>query len=96
MREVDGQRIAEIGDGTPDGMLVIADTAWDSNGTLRVTVRLLGRGSDFVGGFPLRRARRLARRAIMHPEKTRSARVLRTFTAGGCDFVTFAVSRLEG
>ena len=30
-----------------------------------------------------------------HPEKTRSARLIRTFSDYGCDYATFAVSRLE-
>ena len=83
-----------IGEGTRDGLLVIADTSWDHNGTTRVTVRLLGKGSDFVGGFPIRRARTLARSVSSHPERTRSSRVIARFTHGGCDYVTFAVSRL--
>lgn len=84
-----------IGDRSRDGLLEIADTNWDSNGTLRVTVReLIGTGC-WVGGLPIRRMRALARRAIAHPEKTRSSRLIRTFSSGGCDYATFAVSRLE-
>lgn len=84
-----------IGDRSPDGVLEIVDTNWDSNGTLRVTVReLMGHGC-WAGGLPVRRMRTLAKRALSHPEHTRSARVIRTFTDGGCDYVTFAVSRLE-
>jgi hypothetical protein len=84
-----------IGDRSRDGLLEITDTNWDNNGTLRVTVReLVGTGS-WVGGLPIERMRRLARRAIAHPEKTRSARVIRRWTHGDCDHVTFAVSRLD-
>ena len=84
-----------IGDRSRDGLLEIADTNWDHNGTLRVTVReLIGTGC-WVGGLPIRRMRTLARRALPYPEKTRSSRVIRRFSSGGCDFVTFAVSRLE-
>jgi hypothetical protein len=82
-----------IHDRTRDGLLEITDTNWDSNGTLRVTVReLLGGGWD--GGLPIERMRRLARRALDHPERTRSSRVVHHFYEGGCEHVTFAVSRL--
>lgn len=84
-------QVAQIGDRTPDGLLEITGTSWDSNGTLRVTVR------ELVGGhcwdYPLARARRLARRALAYPEKTRSSRVVRRWYADGCEHVTFAVSR---
>lgn len=88
-----------IGDRTDDGLLEIADTNWDSNGTLRVTIReLIGEGdAGWIGGMPIRRMRTLARRAL--PEyrdgQTRSSRVVRKFVAEGCGFVTFAVSRLD-
>ena len=87
-------KVLTIGDTSRDGLLQIIDTNWDSNGTMRVTVReLIGTGC-WVGGLPIQRMRALARRAIDHPEKTRSSRVIRKFSYGGCDFVTFAVSRL--
>lgn len=88
-----------IGDRSRDGMLEIVDTQWDHNGTLRVTVReMLGRGP--AGGtpaadLPIRVMRDLAKRALEHPEHTRSARLVRTFFADGQGFATFAVSRLE-
>ncbi len=88
-------RVLTVGDSTPDGLLVITDTAWDSNGTLRVTVRERMGAGCWTGGLPMRRMRRLARRAIHHPDKTRSSRVLRRWTANGCEHVTFAVTRLE-
>jgi hypothetical protein len=92
---VDKNGVFEIGDTSRDGMLVITDTSWDFNGTLCVTVReTLGAGC-WVGGLPIERMRRLARRALMYPEKTRSSRVVRRWTAQGCEHVTFAVSRLE-
>lgn len=84
-----------IGDRSSDGLLEITDTRWDSNGTLFVTVRELVGSGCWVGGLPLARMRRLARRAIAHPEKTRSSRVVNEFKSGGSDHVTFAVSRLE-
>lgn len=84
-----------IGDRSNDGLLEIADTSWDSNGTLSVTVRELIGSSCWAGGLPVRRMRTLARSAICHPEKTRSSSIVRKFSAGGCDYVTFAVSRLE-
>lgn len=84
-----------IGDTSRDGLLEITDTSWDGNGTLRVTVREKIGAGCWVGGLPIERMRRLARRALMYPEKTRSSRVIRRWTAEGCEHVTFAVSRLE-
>jgi hypothetical protein len=83
-----------IGDRTRDGLLEITDTHWDHNGTLRVTVRELIGSGCWIGGLPLDRMRRLARTAIPHPEKTKSSRVVRRSSQYGCDYVTFAVSRL--
>jgi hypothetical protein len=88
-------RTLTIGDTSRDGLLIIADTRWDFNGTMFVTVRELIGTNCWVGGLPVERMRRLARRAIAHPENTRSARVVRRFSADGCDYVTFAVSRLD-
>jgi len=78
-----------IGDRNRAGDLEITDTVLEHNGTMRVTVRTLGQPLD------IRAARRLARRAIHHPEEKRSSRVIRTWTAQGSEHVTFAVSRLE-
>lgn len=87
--------VLTIGDRSRDGLLEIADTRWDHNGTMFVTVReLIGTGC-WVGGLPIERMRRLARRAIHHPDRTRSSRVVRQHSHDGCDYVTFAVSRLE-
>ena len=85
-----------IGDVNRDGTLRITDTAWDSNGTLRVTVEdLIGTGCR-VGGLDIRAMRRLARRALEHPELTRSSRLVRTFTTPWrTTCATFSVSRLE-
>jgi hypothetical protein len=83
-----------IGDTTRDGLLQITDTSWDHNGTLRVTVRERIGSGCWEGGLPIERMRRLARRAIAHPHKTRSSRVVRRWHAQGCEHVTFAVSRL--
>lgn len=87
--------IPTIGDRTRDGLLEIADTRWDFNGTLFVTVReLIGTGC-WIGGLPVAKMRRFARRAIHHPELTQSSKVTNQFSSGGCDYVTFAVSRNE-
>lgn len=88
-----------IRDMSRDGLLQITDTSWDHNGTLRVTVREMV-GERLHPGErdyreTVRRARRLARRAIMYPEKTRSSRLLRSWYAEGSTHFTFAVSRLE-
>lgn len=83
---------AKIGTTTRNGQFVITDTSWDGNGTLNVTVReQIGQDID---ARDIRAMRDLARRALMYPEKTRSARVIRRSTAYGCRYVTFAVSRL--
>src|SRR6478735_4587946 len=88
-------RTLTIGDRNPSGDLEIVDTAWDHNGTLRVTVReLYGRGAGEA--LPIRRMRTLARRALSHPEHTRQSRLIRTdYNAGRGALATFAVSRLE-
>lgn len=83
-----------IHDRSRDGLLEIADTNWDHNGTLRVTVRELIGDNGWANGLPLRRMRTLARRALPHPEKTTGSRVVRRFVAEGCEHVTFAVTRL--
>jgi hypothetical protein len=85
----------EIGARNRAGDLVIADTAWDYNGTLRVTVRELV-GLSGNEPLPIERMRRFARRALSHPETIRSSRLVRTDHNAGCGaLATFAVSRLE-
>lgn len=86
-----------IGSMSRNGLFQIVDTNWDHNGTLRVTVReMVGDGClDMSDAKMVQAMRRLARRAIGHPEKTRSSRVVNRFTYQGCATVTFAVSRLE-
>lgn len=91
----DPGKVLTIGDTSRDGLLQIVGTSWDGNGTLNVTVRELIGHHCWVGGIPIERMRRLARRALMYPEKTRSSRVVRRFYVDGCDHVTFAVSRNE-
>lgn len=85
----------EIGDYSRNGMYQITDTAWDSNGTLRVTVR------EMIGERELPKARleamrRLARRALpeYYPGQTRRASTVRTWYADGCSHATFDVSRI--
>lgn len=88
---------ATIGSTDRDGLVQVVDTSWDSNGTLTVTVRELVGGGCFLGGRDayLPRMRRLARRALAHPEQTRSCRTVREFYADGSAHVVFAVSRLS-
>lgn len=82
----------EINDYNRAGNMQIVDTCWDSNGSLRVTVRdLTYSGKDNTNAM-----RRLARRAASKPETTRSARTLRKFVAHydrEVPMATFAVSR---
>lgn len=77
-----------IGDRSRDNMFEITDTSWDSNGTMRVTVRNLldmNHHPEFIPAM-----RRMARRAIPMPHLTKSSRVLHTNGSS----TTFAVSRL--
>ena len=83
-----------IRDRSRNGLYEITDTHWDSNGTLEVTVRELI-GERELPAKRLRAMRDLARQAIAHPDKTRSARTVRTWYAQGGMHATFAVSRLE-
>lgn len=86
----------QIGDRSRDGLLEITDTNWDSNGTLRVTLReLVGEQGYFDQPKHAAAARRLARSAIGHPEVTRSSRVVRRWWDEGSEHITFAVSRLD-
>ena len=85
-----------IGDTNRAGDLQITDTAWDGNGTMRVTVRCMigGRSARTDADQVIAKARRLARRALPYPEKTRSSRLARTWYAQGTEHYTFEVSRL--
>jgi hypothetical protein len=87
----------EMYDTSANGLFQIVDTNWDSNGTLRVTVReMVGDHClDMSDERMVRAMRRLARRALPYPHLTRSSRVINRFHSGGCDHVTFAVSRNE-
>lgn len=82
------------GDFTRNGLYQITDTHWDSNGTLRVTVREMI-GERDIPKARLEAMRRFARRAL--PEyrqgQTRSVRTVRTWYAQGTSHATFAVSR---
>lgn len=85
----------EIGDRNRANDLEIADTRWNGDGTLFVTVReLVGRGRNEP--LPIEAARRFARRALSHPEHTRQSRLIRAEhdqSNGGR--IPFAVSRLD-
>lgn len=87
-----------IGQGNRADTVRISDTRWDSNGTLFVTVReMIGGYKSWVGGrtAAIKAMRATARRAIHHPERTRSARVVREWYADGQNHATFAVTRNE-
>jgi hypothetical protein len=83
-----------IGDSSRDGLLIITDTHWNNNGTMFVTIRERIGSGCWIGGLPIKRMRRLARRTLSYPEKTRTSRVVRKWSHDGCDHVKFAVSRL--
>lgn len=84
----------KVGDSNRAGTMEIVSTDWDHNGTLRVTIACpyaRTQKSDDA-------ARRLARRAIMYPEKTRSSRLIHVSPIVDDAYrihVTFAVSRNE-
>jgi hypothetical protein len=90
-----------IGDTSRDGAFRIAATEWNHNGTLRVTIEETTPGDGLIRELPVEKMRRLARRAIHHPEQTRQSPVIaRGRLAGkpgqpGPRFLTFAVSRNE-
>lgn len=83
-----------IGDTSRDGSLVIADTSWNGDGVLRVNIRTVD--TDAFGPIDVDKARRLARSALMYPEKTRSCRMVKRYNceAHHCEHITFFVSRL--
>ena len=89
--------VLKIGEGSRDGVIQIVDTSWNSNGVLRVTVReLMGHNCWTISHEQLtRKMRDVAKRAIMYPEKTRSAKKVNEFVHGGCQHMTFDVSRLR-
>jgi hypothetical protein len=85
---------AEIGTRSRNGLYEITDTNWDSNGTMRVTVR------ELIGEKELPKSRvlamrRLARRALPEYRKgqTRKSPEVNRFFSGGSWGITFAVSR---
>lgn len=85
----------EIHDLNRAGTLEITDTNWDSNGTLRVTVReLYGHRSWGLPKAKQERAvRDFARQAISHPHLTQSARIVKRWHGQSTDHWTVAVSR---
>jgi hypothetical protein len=84
-----------IGDLSRNGLYQVTDTNWDHNGTLRVTVReMVGVPLAYLTAKDIRAMRDLARRAIAHPNKTRSAKLVNKWHAQGGCHATFAVSRL--
>ena len=83
-----------IGDISRNSLYQITDTNWDSNGTMRVTVRELI-GERELPKARLEAMRRFARRALpeYHEGQTKGARTIRTWYAEGCSHATFAVTR---
>lgn len=84
----------KLGTFSRNGLYQITDTAWDSNGTLRVTVRELI-GERGIPKARLEAMRRFARRALpeYHKGQTKGARTIRTWYTQGCSHATFAVTR---
>lgn len=88
---------ATIGTTNRDGDVQVMDTAWDSNGAHRVTVRdSKGVGNSiYTPKQELRRARALARRVDPRPQDVQWTRLDSTFIADGCLHYRFTVSRLD-
>lgn len=97
-----------IGDRSRDGLYEIADTRWDGNGTMFVTVTVRELfGKRELEPRDIRAMRRLARRAISMPHLTKSSRLVNSWYSGinvyapfdsddihvACSHATFAVSR---
>lgn len=92
--------IATIGDTDRAGTLEVLSTSWDHNGTLTVVITTRGELSRYALGMFLRerditRARRLAKKCLMHPEQTRSVKVALIKRQGTDTHLTIDVSRLN-
>lgn len=88
--------IATVGDSDRPGKFMVTKTFWNSDGVLYVTIQENTGEAIHINellGKDLERARALARRCLMHPEKTRSAAVENSEFADGNLNITFAVSR---
>lgn len=88
--------IATIGDTDRLDTFEVVVAAWDSNGTLHVTIKSTDEkvlSLDDLEDRDIERARRLARRCLMHPEKTRSAAMRYSQLVEKSLQMTFAVSR---
>jgi hypothetical protein len=81
----------KVGDTSRNGRYQVTDKRWDHNGTLQVDVRITTE-QPFLTDADIRAMRATARRAIGHPEHTRSARLIRKWYVNGVH-ATFAVSR---
>lgn len=87
--------IATIGDRDTRETFEVTKTVWDHNGTLYVSLALLGEEASDLDTSAMKRALRLARRCLIHPEKTRSSQLIRTYTDdSGVEKIVIAVSRL--
>lgn len=86
-----------IGDTTRDGLLQIVDTNWHDGGTndMRITVRELIGGGDagWIGGMPIERMRRLARRAYPYPDQIAATRIVQRGVWSSCGHITFLITR---
>jgi len=85
-----------IGTFSRNGLYQITDTNWDSNGTLKVTVREMI-GEREMPKARLEAMRKFARRALpeYRPGQTKGAATVRTWFANGQSHATFAVTRLD-
>lgn len=82
--------VKTIGDRSRDGLLEIVDTNCPALGKLRVTVRETMGGNCLSRGFPMDKARYLAK-GTMYPSTGRKATVVNRFIYHGCEHVTFLV-----
>lgn len=79
------------GDLSRNGLYQITDMAWNTNGTLRVTVREMI-GERELPKSKLEAMRRFARRALPSVSGTKT---IRTWYAQGCSHATFTLTPAE-
>lgn len=86
--------VLTIGEGTRDGLLQIIDTSVQRDGSMNVSVRELIGGGDngWIGGMPIERMRKLAKRAVEFPGRTRT---VKRYMHMSCGAVTFNVESRE-
>ena len=83
--------VKRVGSRSRDDLLEIVDINIPAIGKCNVTIRETMGGNCIIGGFPLQRARTLAK-GTMYPFKGRRTKIINQFTFQGCEHVTLQVS----